>query len=140
MVRWCSGFLAQAGPEGRRTVAKLSEDKLNKLYDTVTHLQRVCGQPSLNTRRGRSTVGACTVPSRDGAGDSGSHPNDQDLSLGRLSLPARCTPFGTNCRSGTPLPVQLIRCQRLSRLCVLMNPYPAGRVIHLDLAGEMLEK
>jgi len=29
-----------------------------------------------------------------------------------------------------------IRCQRFSRLCVLMNPYPAGLEIHPDLAGE----
>jgi hypothetical protein len=31
--------------------------------------------------------------------------------------------------------VQLLRCQRFSRLCVLMNPYPAGLEIHPDLAG-----
>jgi hypothetical protein len=36
--------------------------------------------------------------------------------------------------------VQLVRRQRFSRLCVLMNPCPAGRAIHPDLAGEMLEK
>jgi hypothetical protein len=29
--------------------------------------------------------------------------------------------------------------QRFSRLCVLMNPCPAGRAIHPDRAGEMLE-
>jgi hypothetical protein len=29
-----------------------------------------------------------------------------------------------------------VRCQRFSRLCVLMNPYPAGLEIHPDLAGE----
>jgi hypothetical protein len=28
-----------------------------------------------------------------------------------------------------------VRCQRFSRLCVLMNPYPAGLEIHPDLAG-----
>jgi hypothetical protein len=33
------------------------------------------------------------------------------------------------------LSVQLVRCQRFSRLCVLMNPYPAGLEIHPDLAG-----
>ena len=31
--------------------------------------------------------------------------------------------------------VQFVRCQRLSRLCVLMNPCPAGLEIHPDLAG-----
>jgi len=31
--------------------------------------------------------------------------------------------------------VQLVRRQRLSRLCVLMNPCPAGLEIHPDLAG-----
>ena len=51
--------------------------------------------------------------------------------------------------------VQLVHCQRyrnprrqvfvagmkrFSRLCVLMNPYPAGRSIHPDLAGYILEK
>jgi hypothetical protein len=37
-------------------------------------------------------------------------------------------------------PVQLVRRQRLSRLCVLMNPCPAGRAVHLDLAGEKTSK
>jgi hypothetical protein len=37
-------------------------------------------------------------------------------------------------------PVQLVRCQRLSRLCVLMNPCPAGRAIHSDLAGKKSSK
>jgi hypothetical protein len=36
--------------------------------------------------------------------------------------------------------VQLVRRQRFSRLCVLMNPYPAGRAVHPDLAGEIPEK
>jgi hypothetical protein len=31
--------------------------------------------------------------------------------------------------------LQLIRRQRFTRLCVLMNPYPAGRAVHPDLAG-----
>jgi len=31
--------------------------------------------------------------------------------------------------------MQLVRRQRFSRLCVLMNPYPAGRAVHPDLAG-----
>ena len=30
---------------------------------------------------------------------------------------------------------QRIDCQRFSRLCVLMNPCPAGLEIHPDLAG-----
>ena len=52
-------------------------------------------------------------------------------------------------------PVQLVRRQRhrgpqrqvsvawvnrFSRLCVLMNPCPAGRAVHSDLAGEIPEK
>ena len=36
--------------------------------------------------------------------------------------------------------VQHVRRQRFSRLCVLMNPYPAGRAVHPDLAGEIPEK
>jgi hypothetical protein len=31
--------------------------------------------------------------------------------------------------------VQLVRCQRSSRLCVLMNPCPAGPEFHSTLAG-----
>jgi hypothetical protein len=31
--------------------------------------------------------------------------------------------------------VQLVRRERFTRLCVLMNPYPAGRAVHPDLAG-----
>jgi hypothetical protein len=30
---------------------------------------------------------------------------------------------------------QFVRCQEFSRLCVLMNPCPAGLEIHPDLAG-----
>jgi hypothetical protein len=36
--------------------------------------------------------------------------------------------------------MHLVRRQRISRLCVLMNPYPAGRVVHPDLAGVTPEK
>jgi hypothetical protein len=36
--------------------------------------------------------------------------------------------------------VQLVHRKRFPRLCVLMNPYPAGRSIHPDLAGDILEK
>ena len=36
--------------------------------------------------------------------------------------------------------VQRVRRQRFTRLCVLMNPYPAGRAVHPDLAGEIPEK
>jgi hypothetical protein len=36
--------------------------------------------------------------------------------------------------------MQFVRRQRFSRLCVLMNPYPAGRAVHPDLAGEIPEK
>ena len=43
-------------------------EKLNKLYDTVIRLQRVCGQPCRNLRRGRSTVGVCTVLPREQGG------------------------------------------------------------------------
>jgi hypothetical protein len=35
--------------------------------------------------------------------------------------------------------VQLVRSERSSRLCVLMNPCPAGLAIHRDLAGEILQ-
>ena len=40
--------------------------------------------------------------------------------------PARSPPIGILCRLGTSPPVQLVRCQRFSRLCVLMNPILPG--------------
>ncbi len=49
------------------------------------------------------------------------HPVDEDLSPGVPGILARS--------------VQFVRRQRFSRLCVLMNPCPAGLEIHPDLAG-----
>jgi hypothetical protein len=44
-------YYAKAGPEGRRILAYFPANNQNKLYDTVTRLQRVCGQPFRGPRR-----------------------------------------------------------------------------------------
>jgi hypothetical protein len=77
-------------------------------------------------------------------------PGDRSSSLGwkLADNPGGAVPLLTNEQAqrtmgrGKKLPnaseclVQLVRRQRFSRLCVLMNPYPAGRAILPDLAGE----
>jgi hypothetical protein len=120
--RWCAGCLARACPEGRRAVAKVLQ---NKLYDTETHLQRVCGQPlrgprrriivagvepGRGTRRGRSTADIRTAAPRDGAGESLLHA------------------FGATCTPPTVFPS--LRAH---------EPNPAWPAIHPDLAGDMFE-
>jgi len=90
-------------------------------------------------------------------------PGDRSWSLGWLTeavLPLaieqvhRATGLGEKIPETSERLVQLVRRQRyrgprrqvsvagverFSRLCVLMNPNPAGRAVHQDLAGEMLE-
>ena len=51
----------------------------------------------------------------------------------------RATGLGEKIPETSERLVQLVRRQRFSRLCVLMNPNPAGHAVHRDLAGEMLE-
>jgi hypothetical protein len=88
VFRWCAGFRARAGPKGRRAVAKILQ---NKLYVTVTRLQRDCGRPCRKTRRGRSNRGICTAIPRERRGDC----------LPRRSPPRRRKPvagsFGSSC-------------------------------------------
>jgi hypothetical protein len=95
-------------------------------------------------------------------------PGDRSRSLGlQIRTPGGAVPTVASARScraighaqGIPKtparPVQLIRCQllrgprrqvfvagveRFSRLCVLMNPCPAGRAVHRDLPAKYFKK
>ena len=51
MSRWRAGCRTKASPEGRRTKAYFPANNQNLLNDTVTRLQRVCGQPYRGPRR-----------------------------------------------------------------------------------------
>jgi hypothetical protein len=151
VIRWCAGCRATASPEGRRAAALgltmkpgslNDQNKPNKLYDSVTRLQGVCGQPcrsprrqafvaevvnrgrrrqaivagmkNRSLRRGRSTAGIYTSAPRNRARGK----------LPRLSGALRAT-----CTLPTVFPS--LRAH---------EPNPAGHEIHPDLAGEMLEK
>jgi hypothetical protein len=110
VCRWYADFPARAGPEGRRAMTKVLQ---NKLYDTVTQLQRVCGQPSRDTRRGRSTAGIDTARPRFETSEK----LLREFSLSR----AICAP---------PTVFPSLRAHK---------PDPAWLTVHPNLAGEMLE-
>jgi hypothetical protein len=88
----------------------------NELYDTVIRLQRVCGQPCRNPA-GPFHRWRCMV---DTARKSGLAENPNSSGCSR-AFRATCTP---------PTVFPSLRAH---------EPNPAGRAIHPDLAGEMLE-